>query len=150
MSNQIIHVRDMPQHPGAVYIGRSMPKYGNRASKWANPYRIGDNGWDRITVVELYEADLCDGDPENRRVVGRLAELPELRGKTLACWCRHAGEPRTAQTLCHGDVLADLLDRYSDAELIAGDVVWGGSACTWMPPEEEWGDPARMDPLPPS
>jgi hypothetical protein len=28
--------------------------------------------------------------------------VPELRGRTLACWC--------APELCHGDVLAELAD----------------------------------------
>lgn len=31
-----------------------------------------------------------------------MALVPELRGKTLACWC--APEP------CHGDILAELAD----------------------------------------
>ena len=32
-----------------------------------------------------------------------LADLHELKGKTLGCWCK----PRW----CHGDVLAELADR---------------------------------------
>ncbi|GDY72351.1 hypothetical protein SAV31267_018360 [Streptomyces avermitilis] len=31
-----------------------------------------------------------------------LAQVPALRGRTLACWC--------APELCHGDVLAEIAD----------------------------------------
>jgi len=82
MSTRVVHVRD--GIPGAVYIGRSMPRQG-----------------------------LVNSD---RRL---LAQLPELRGKALACWCRHDGEERTPDNACHGDVLVDLLDRYTDDELRA-------------------------------
>jgi hypothetical protein len=51
-----------------------------------------------------------------------LADLPELRDKALACWCRHDGEERTHANACHGDVLVELLGRYSDDELRQ----WGG------------------------
>lgn len=69
---------------GSVYIGRP--------SKWGNPFEIGKHG-DRQTVVEQYRQWFCD-QPK------LMAELPELRGKQLVCWC--------APRACHGDVLMEL------------------------------------------
>jgi hypothetical protein len=65
-----------------VYIGRP--------SKWGNPFVIGKDG-DRETVVRKYREWLMK-KPE------LLKELPELKGKTLGCWCH----PQA----CHGDILA--------------------------------------------
>src|SRR5688500_8920330 len=73
-----------------VYIGR--PARGLPGSKWANPFRIGRDG-DRGEVIAKYEAWIC----------GRsdlLADLPELAGKVLGCWCHPEA--------CHGDVLVRL------------------------------------------
>jgi hypothetical protein len=70
-----------------VYIGRP--------SKWGNPFVIGRDGT-RAEVVAQYrrwlltQADL-------------LAALPELKGRTLGCWC--------APHACHGDVLAELANK---------------------------------------
>jgi hypothetical protein len=72
--------------PDAVYIGRP--------SKWGNPFIIGKDG-DRAEVIAKYEAWI-KAQPE------LLRALPEIRGKTLMCFCKpHA---------CHGDVLAKLAD----------------------------------------
>jgi hypothetical protein len=79
--------------PGAVYIGRANPRYGLRASKWANPYMIECDGA-RDEVIAMYERWLRD---ERRDLI---EALPELRGKDLVCWC--APKP------CHGDVLRRL------------------------------------------
>jgi hypothetical protein len=38
----------------AVYIGRAAPRYGLRASKWANPFMIGRDG-ERDEVIAMYE-----------------------------------------------------------------------------------------------
>jgi hypothetical protein len=41
-----------------------------------------------------------------------LRELPELRGKDLACWCRLGFNPRTGQKfMCHADVLLEIANR---------------------------------------
>ena len=69
-----------------VYIGRP--------SKWGNPFAIGADGT-REQVIEKYRRWLI-AQP------ALMAALPELRGKTLGCWC--------APQACHGDVLADLAD----------------------------------------
>lgn len=64
-----------------VYIGRP--------SKWGNPFVIGRDG-NRATVIRKYESWLRS-KPE------LIQALPELRGKTLVCWCKPLA--------CHGDVL---------------------------------------------
>ena len=70
-----------------VYIGRP--------SKWGNPFVIGRNG-DRTQVIAKYRAWI-------QQQPALLAALPELKGKTLGCYC--------APLPCHGDVLAELADK---------------------------------------
>lgn len=77
-----------------VYIGRACSEGGWNlpASKWAN----------RFTILQYGSAEECARRYENY-VLSRsdlIASLPELRGKTLGCWC--------APRRCHGDVLARL------------------------------------------
>jgi hypothetical protein len=43
--------------------------------------------------------------------------LPELRGKALACWCRHDGEEPTDDNRCHGDQLVRMLNYFTDDQL---------------------------------
>lgn len=78
--------------PNYVYIGRSAR--GLKASKWLNKYKIGRDGT-RADVIAKYRDNIL-----SRPTL--LAALPELRGKTLVCWC--------APNLCHGNVLAELAD----------------------------------------
>jgi hypothetical protein len=99
------HVLNYRRHrvpSGAVYIGRANPRYGLRASKWANPFMIGRDGA-RDEVIALYERWLRDDRPD------LMAALSELRGKDLVCWC--------APLACHGDVLARLLELEAKGEL---------------------------------
>ena len=79
-----------------VYIGRSMYRGGWQlpGSKWANPYVIGRDGT-REEVIARFREYILE-NPELR------AELPELRGKVLGCWC--------VPLPCHGEVLAELAD----------------------------------------
>lgn len=72
---------------GAVYIGRP--------SKWGNPFVIGADGT-REQVIDLYREYLV-------RSPSLAAQVGELRGKDLVCWC--------APQACHGDVLLDLANR---------------------------------------
>ncbi len=67
-----------------VYIGRP--------SKWGNPFSIGKDG-DREQVIVKYEQWIL-GEPE------LLKDLPELKGKTLGCWC--------SPNRCHGEILMRL------------------------------------------
>jgi hypothetical protein len=80
--------------PGAVYIGRAMPRYGLPASKWANPFRLRPNATpeERAEAISEFERCLLES--------GLINDIHELRGKDLACWC--------APEACHGDVLLRL------------------------------------------
>lgn len=116
MTTRVVHVND--QVEGAVYIGRAVPRQKIRMSRLANPYRVGANNallegleLTREEAVNKYRTWIMHHNPM------LLADLPALRGKPLACWCRHDGEERTPDNLCHGDVLLFLLDTYTDAEL---------------------------------
>lgn len=80
---------------GVVYVGRANPAYGLGRSRFANPYRPGQDG-DVREVIEQYAA----------RLAGRPALLDaaraELAGRTLACWC--------VPGPCHASVLAWVAD----------------------------------------
>jgi len=64
-----------------------------RPSKWGNPFMVGRDG-NREQVIRMYEIHI-------RRRPDLIAALPELIGKRLGCYCK--------PLLCHGDVLAKLL-----------------------------------------
>lgn len=72
---------------GTVYVGRP--------SKWGNPYMVGIHGT-REQCVAAYKRDL----KRNRKL---LADLQELRGKDLECWC--------APMPCHADVLLKMANK---------------------------------------
>lgn len=77
-----------------VYIGRACT-YGGwnlDQSKWANPFTIASSGSARA-AVERYRRYLLSRHD-------LLADLGELRGKRLGCWCKPGP--------CHGDVLAEM------------------------------------------
>ena len=108
MRGRVVHVRD--RVPGAVYVGRTMPYQGLLGHKLQNPFRITAKS-SRQDVIRKYRAYLLGkGRP-------LLAALPALRGKDLACWCRHLGEQPTDDNLCHADVILALLDIFTDADL---------------------------------
>ncbi len=88
---RVVHCQ---REPYDVYIGRAVPRKKLKASPWANPFMIGQDGT-RDEVIAKYRAWLAT-QPD------LLAALPELRGKTLGCWCY----PET----CHGEILAELAD----------------------------------------
>lgn len=83
MTTRVVHCK---KQPFDVYIGRP--------SKWGNPFVIGKDGT-RDEVIAKYEQYI-------KSRTGLMAALPELKGKTLGCWCSPAK--------CHGDVLANLAD----------------------------------------
>lgn len=70
----------------AVYVGRP--------TKWGNPFVLGRDG-DRDEVIAKYK-DWLQASPV-------LADIEELRGKDLECWC--------APRACHADVLLRLANR---------------------------------------
>lgn len=65
-----------------------------RSTKWGNPY-YGPG------AIELYKEHLKE---QFRSGALTVADLAELRGKRLGCGCK----PKP----CHGDILADLVNRY--------------------------------------
>ena len=75
--------------PNTVYVGRP--------SKWGNPFTLrrrsgrGIEAFERQRAVDFFALDRFG--PLTCR-----ADLEELRGKDLACWCR-------LDQLCHADVL---------------------------------------------
>lgn len=79
-----------------VYIGRECVLGGWNLphSKWANPFSISRCGTAKA-AVQRYR-DYIATKPE------LLAEVGELRGKVLGCWCKPGP--------CHGDVLRELAD----------------------------------------
>ena len=80
--NKVVHCKRSPYD---VYIGRP--------SKWGNPFNIGSDGT-REDVIVKYE-QYIRSKPE------LLAQLSELKDKTLGCWC--------SPQACHGDILIKLL-----------------------------------------
>ena len=72
--------------PNAVFVGRP--------SKWGNPFAVGQHVATNADAVAAYAKWLASNP-------ALLADLDELRGKTLMCWCS-LGEP------CHAAVLLRL------------------------------------------
>ena len=81
----ILNRRTDRPRPHQVYIGRP--------SKWGNRFRLRHED-ERFRVIALYRTDLV-----HRLRTGRVtrAELAELYGRPLVCWC--------APLACHGHVL---------------------------------------------
>ena len=84
----------------AIYVGR--------ASKWGNPWRIGERhpaDGHRLTreeVIELYRNNIQQMLKTRRFDGSFILNLEELKGKDLACWCS-LNEP------CHADILLEIL-----------------------------------------
>lgn len=98
---KVLNKRKVGIPAGAVYIGRP--------SKWGNPFVEGKDGT-RAEVIAKYTDWLW----RNERL---LADLHELRGKDLVCWC--APQP------CHGDVLLELANHAEVGYLIDYDTTAG-------------------------
>lgn len=93
MTIKVVHCK---LEPYDIYIGRAngdLPR-----SKWANPFIVGKD-CERGKCIQMYE-DWIRTQPH------LLADLHELDGKTLGCWCK-------PNKNCHGDVLARLYQEYS-------------------------------------
>lgn len=92
MKTKVVHCK---KEAFDVYIGRP--------SKWGNPFthlnlektKAVFHAKDRDEAVEKYKEWILTQP-------ALLAELKELKGKTLGCWC----SPKR----CHGDILAELAD----------------------------------------
>jgi hypothetical protein len=106
--SRVVHVDDGFD----VYIGRRNNRRRLPQSKWANPYSIPnpEQPGDRERVIARYANGHLPAHPE------LLADLPELRGKTLGCWCKPVQGFR-GQLLCHGQILAGLADGCPSEEI---------------------------------
>ena len=82
--------------PAVVYVGRP--------SNWGNPFLIGRDGT-REEVIAKYREYLQTSD--RVLAVWIRANVHQLRGRTLACWCAPAGGFK-GKVLCHGQILAGL------------------------------------------
>lgn len=87
--------------PNTVKVDRSTP--------WGNPWRVGEFGVGtaaeakRIFASRFIGARALPMPPESR--LGRIAaNIGQLRGKNLACWC-------ALDKPCHADVLLELANR---------------------------------------
>jgi hypothetical protein len=85
---QLRRSRGWRRPPGAVLVTRPH-------SKFASPYRVGHEAQDAAEAVSMYRLYLM------ARPDLVAAARAELRGRTLACWCR-PGDP------CHADVLLEM------------------------------------------
>jgi len=81
---RVVHCK---KEPFQVYIGRP--------SKWGNPFQIGPDGT-REEVIRKYRVWILEQPGLLKAIV------PELKGKTLGCWCH--------PNFCHGDILATIAD----------------------------------------
>lgn len=93
MNNNNTTVVNLADSDYDVYIGRP--------SKWMNPFVKGTDG-SRSEVIQKFE-QYIRSKPE------LLAQIEELRGKRLGCYC--------APKACHGDVLVRLLEEKDRSEL---------------------------------
>jgi hypothetical protein len=101
----VIHVRDA--RPGDYYVGRPnsrVPDGVIQVTELGNPFHLVRDG-DRAGVIAACRQRILQS-PHLLRL------LPQLRGKRIACWCKPKYD-------CHADIYVDLLDRYTDAEIIA-------------------------------
>lgn len=85
---QLSRRRGWRKPPGCVVVAR--PR------KWGNPFVVGRDG-DAAECVRKFAEDIHH---PNSRLGFAPADLAELRGKDLACWCK-LGAP------CHADVLLE-------------------------------------------
>mgnify|MGYP001579824373 CR=1 FL=1 len=92
MSTRVVHCR---REKYDVYIGRAVPRFGMKAAKWGNPFRVSALDGSRQEVIAKYRKWFMM-QPQ------LLTTLSELRGRVLGCWCKPLP--------CHGDVLAELAD----------------------------------------
>ena len=98
MATTVIHIKD--RQPGDIYIGRA--GHGEDGY-FGNPFPLKP-GESRGSTIERFRAWFWEQitKPEYRQRV--LA----LRGKRLVCFCKPLA--------CHGDVIADWLNRQPEKE----------------------------------
>ncbi len=112
----VINVRgrnhaELMADPDFVYVGRAVRYTAWTASKWGNPfpYPTFKDAVDQFR----YRLDLAitgvilDSTWHADRFREMAKSLPELRGKTLGCWCG-SWEPGQPEIACHAVILAKI------------------------------------------
>lgn len=84
---------------GAVYLGRTMKKFGLIGHPLANPFPLNKEGSNREEVIEEYRQWLWR---KLQQKGGTFKQLIELEGKDLVCFC----SPKK----CHCDVILSALE----------------------------------------
>lgn len=79
-------------------------EYIGRGSYWGNPYSMYDDGESREKVISKYEYDFNHDKFPNKN----QSEVYKLAGKRLGCFCKPEA--------CHGDVLANFLNKWDDGK----------------------------------
>jgi hypothetical protein len=86
----------------------------DRTTKWGNPHRIGTalhecrDAAEAVRKFRLGFADIAKYGFTDSPIGRMFRDLPELRGKNLACWCPLDGP-------CHADVLLEMANREPEA-----------------------------------
>lgn len=97
---RVVRITHANKHD-VLYIGRAWKKggYDLEESKWHNPFFLKRDATDaeRKNCLSNYRSHI-------RRTKSLYHALPELRDKTLGCWCKPLS--------CHGNVLVELLLDY--------------------------------------
>lgn len=84
---------------GVVFINKK--RYPTNSSIFANPFKIGKDGTREEVIIKYKEYIIKK--IENGEIL--VEQLLALKGKKLGCWCY--------PEYCHGNVLLDLIDKYS-------------------------------------
>jgi len=90
-----------------VYIGRAgivfidKVRFPKKSSPFANPFKIDKDGI-REDVINKYREYITDKLEKDNTL---RAELLEMRGKNLGCWCY--------PEKCHGDILLELINKFT-------------------------------------
>ena len=100
------NLKEWTEDPQNIYIGRAGvviidgKRFPKAASPFSNPFKVGKDGT-KEEVLDKYRKYIEDKIEKSPTL---FAELQNLKGKNLGCWCAH--QP------CHGDILLELIEKY--------------------------------------
>lgn len=95
MKTRVVHCK---VEPFDIYIGRP--------SEWGNPFSHKSGTLAQFKTATVDES-ITNYEAWLKTQPNLIKRIPELKGKTLGCWCKH---PKTPLAPCHGDILAKLAD----------------------------------------
>lgn len=110
------NLKEWMKDPNNVYIGRRAivfidgERYPKKDSIWSNPFKVSSNNPVEMCCDKYREYITQKLDSDENLV----KELLSLKGKNLGCWCKtdSASSSASASTMCHGDVLIELIKKY--------------------------------------